>query len=511
MILTETPRRQRVTKLVSWGHWFAFFNILTGIVIASIYIFNSPVPNTGLGVAYLLTNWISHIGFLTFIGFIVFILPLCYLIPNPSLMKGLSSTIAASGLALLAFDALLYTKQGLHLSMGSASLIHNETRQVMQELSGLQWGYLGLMFVVWLSFQLLMANALWKRIERFQKMKVGIPVSSFFIACFIASHASHIWADANLYHPILAQDDMFPLSYPTTAKKLMSKHGLLNIENYEQRKLLQLDRQIDKIHYPLSPLYCTVSPSKPLLILLQSDHGPFSLNHPELNYYSDYYDLSSNNDKGQFSVLYGLPELYFSGLMDYKPILLDLPHKVKLPVAVYGATRGIQPYIDNELINDWPQFISHIASTQPKLLIGFVTSSELSQVLNMGITEHYQLLISQLQADSKVGLYTNIKSQQPISGNHLDLATSALKLLGCEAKSNTYSTGQNLFSPTRNWMISTVKDKIVLQTVQQRIEVDSSGHYKILLLESGQESDQPLNVPLLSQGIKHLSRFNDNR
>ena len=40
MILAESPRRQRVTKLVNWGHWFALANIIIAIVIASIFVFS---------------------------------------------------------------------------------------------------------------------------------------------------------------------------------------------------------------------------------------------------------------------------------------------------------------------------------------------------------------------------------------------------------------------------------------------------------------------------------------
>ena len=39
MLFGESPRRQRVSRLVSWGHWFAFYNILVALVIASIYIY----------------------------------------------------------------------------------------------------------------------------------------------------------------------------------------------------------------------------------------------------------------------------------------------------------------------------------------------------------------------------------------------------------------------------------------------------------------------------------------
>ena len=110
MLIAETPRRKRVTQLVNWGHWFALLNMLIAIIIAAVYILNSPSPDTFLGASFLFTNWVSHIGFLTFIGFVIFILPLCYWVPNAKLVKVFSSVLAALALALLMFDALLYNK-----------------------------------------------------------------------------------------------------------------------------------------------------------------------------------------------------------------------------------------------------------------------------------------------------------------------------------------------------------------------------------------------------------------
>ncbi|MEP4299340.1 MAG: DUF3413 domain-containing protein, partial [Paraglaciecola sp.] len=267
MILAETPRRKLVTQLVTWGHWFALQNIVVAIIIAAIYILNSPAPITAIGNLYLFTNWISHIGFLTFFGFVILILPLCYLLSNAKTVKVISSIVAASGLALLAFDALLYNKFGVHLSIKSADLIRDEAQTVMSDFGWQQWSFLTLLFIVWFSFQLVVANALWQRVKRLQKRKLGLPISSFFVACFVISHGLHVWADAKLYQPIVKQDNMFPLSYPATAKTLMSRYSLLDIEDYQQRKALQFDQTINGINYPIAPVYCAVQNDQKVLLL----------------------------------------------------------------------------------------------------------------------------------------------------------------------------------------------------------------------------------------------------
>ncbi len=484
MILTETPRRQRVTKLVRWGHWFTFFNILIALTIASLYVFSSPTPSTGVGVAYLFSNWIGHIAFLTFIGFVLLILPLCYLVSNVKVVKAYAALIAAFGLAFLGFDALLYTRHGVHMSFNAAELVKSETVDVMQQLGWLQWGMLVLLFFVWLSFQLLLANALWKRIERFMLHRYAQPISLFFVACFFISHATHIWADANLYQPIVKQDDMFPLSYPATAKTLMSKYGMLDLTHYAQRKALQLDRNVHRVNYPLSPVYCSVKQDVSLYYIAVSAE--------QANDFSDvlapvapFYDSSTSELQRQFSLSYGLPGLY-QGNINRPALLLDLPAKLGLPVrhntadneqsAIYLLTRN--PEQARELIADNPQALFLLSSTN---------------------TSGQGLLYSNVTSSDKAP-YTSLE----------DISPTLLALAGCQSNPAQHSTGQNVFSPQRNWLVTTQDDKIVLFSDKQRIDVDRQGNYSLYDVKTGQAITDDLNTSLLSQAVKHLSRFIEN-
>lgn len=55
---------ERVSRLVGWGHWFAFFNIVASMLIGTRYIVQSPWPETLLGQFYLAVSWVGHFGFL---------------------------------------------------------------------------------------------------------------------------------------------------------------------------------------------------------------------------------------------------------------------------------------------------------------------------------------------------------------------------------------------------------------------------------------------------------------
>ena len=51
---------ERVSRLVGWGHWFAFFNIIAAMLIGTRYITESPWPETLLGQFYLAISWVGH-------------------------------------------------------------------------------------------------------------------------------------------------------------------------------------------------------------------------------------------------------------------------------------------------------------------------------------------------------------------------------------------------------------------------------------------------------------------
>ncbi|MFA3790498.1 DUF3413 domain-containing protein [Aliiglaciecola sp. SL4] len=509
MILSETPRRIMLTKLVSWGHWFTLTNIVVALVIAGIYVFASPLPDSLLGITFLLVNWVSHIGFLTFFAFVILVLPLIYAFPKSRFIRGAASTIAALGLALLAFDALLYTKYGLHLNFGSADLIKSETQPVINAFGWQQWGFLLLLFVVWLSFQLILANALWKRVERLQKFRLGAPISSLFVACFVCSHALHIWADANLYQPIVKQDNLFPLSYPATAKALMSKYGLLDIENYKQRKALQFDRSVHGINYPVKPVYCSINTNKRFVLLIQTDNTDLKLQNSSLTAYNNHYDLSSNQHSSQFSSLFGLPEIYTSELANKTPLMLELPQKLGLPVYLYSDL-SLENAKLAALNSDFKTFFQASISDKPKLAVGFVSAENIQQLIASGVLDNNQVIISKLASNrddiQQVPLYANFSLNETLS-SHLDFPATVLENLGCKALSDDYSIGQPMQNPRRNWVVDTKGSKVIVMQKDNRIEVLANGSYKIFDRQTGEESIDSLNTGLLSQAIKHLMHF----
>ncbi|TDF41722.1 DUF3413 domain-containing protein [Alteromonadaceae bacterium M269] len=509
MILIETPRRQRVNKLVLWGHWFSLVNIVMAILIASIYVFTTPFPSTLFGFVYLLTNWTSHIGFLTFMSFVIFILPLCYLVPNVKLVKATASLVAATGLALLALDALVYNRHGVHLSLYSVNVIRNESENAIATFGWQQWGFLALLFVIWLSFQLTISNALWQRLDRIKNINIGIRTSGFFLACFVISHVSHIWADARLYQPIVQQDDMFPLSYPATAKTLMSRYDLLDLKSYETRKELLLDRNIEAISYPRAPVYCAIEPQSSLVLLMKTDNQDLTALYQSLGLSSKAHHFNTNSElqDSVLSTLYGLPHFYHSALQNKAPILFDLTSSFGIPIYTFqDSTFKNRFYSNYELPLD--EFQVKADEGSAKLAIALVNSEQLSTLLTEKLVSNNRVLISDISGNSTSQLYSNLHISKAIETSvQEDLAPTMLSLMGCDSDTTRYSTGQNIFDQKRPWVISTMEQNLVIMNASQRIEIDTKGNYTIHDLSTDAQSNEALDMNLLRQAMKHVSRF----
>jgi membrane-anchored protein YejM (alkaline phosphatase superfamily) len=503
MLLSESPRRQTVSKLVSWGHWFAFFNIIIALLISSIYVFATPLPDSMLGQLYLGLNWLGHISFITFLAFILFIIPLCYNFSNVRVVKGISSVLAALGLALLAFDALIYTRTGVHVSLTAREIIVDEAVQQTSQLSWQEGVFFTVLFIIWLSFQLLIANALWQRIEKFSRKRIGQSVIGLFTACFIGSHALHVWADAELYQPIIKQDDMFPLSYPATAKTTLSRYGLLDLNSYETKKTVQFSYEVNQLNYPKEPVYCPLTNTKPWLVIfgterLNTDFLPLHSSIPN-------FQTTESLEEQITTLLYGLPSLYHQYLNNTDPVVLELlrgfsiPTTMVLPSNVITIPENIdvvsQQVLLNTLQNSAQGFFFTVADADDYESI--VTSIDLN---------NFSWLIVNNSNEGASSIHSNLKLISTIALNE-DVIPTVLDAMGCTVDPTVYSNGQSLVKPTRKWHVTTQNDAVVLLTEHTVTQVLNNGMVEITNRQNKQPLNEPLDNVLFIRAMKHLNQF----
>ena len=500
MIYSETPRRKQITKQVSWGHWFALANILMATAISSVYVFSTAIADTPISFVYLVTTWLGHTSFITFLGFIILILPLCYQITNTRALKLIASVVAAIGLALLAFDALLYNKTGFHLSLSSAQLMAIETQEQASAFGWLQWFYLILLFIIWLMFQLVVANAIFKRIERLKKLKVSPYITVALVVCFVTSHAIHVWADARLYTPVLKQDNTFPLSYPATAKTLMARYGLLDLEIRQQREELQYNSEKRRFNYPPKPVYCSVDKSVKFVVLV-------SLESVERNTYpglsANIFHLNLQNDPNQLlnQILYGIPNNLLE-LTKTPPVAIELLEAFDVASKSFIETDSSD---DNDASTT--AFLEDIQTSENGFFVGILAANTLQNLDMSQFAESTKLVIIQRSESAlHYQLHSDFVLNEQVSANE-DIIPTVLTSFGCLAEVNRYSTGQSLNSPHKSWMVTTERNNLVVVKYPLLTTVSKDGSFEVIDLRDNSKQLIDIDTNLLSRSIKHLQDF----
>ncbi|WP_070967308.1 DUF3413 domain-containing protein [Vibrio sonorensis] len=321
---------ERVSRLVGWGHWFAFFNIIAAMLIGTRYITHSPWPETLLGQFYLALSWVGHFGFLVFALYLLVLFPLTFVIPSRKLFRLVSVCFATVGLTVLLIDTQAYRTINLHLTPVVWEVLFSEEASTIKTDRNYLFTVIPLIFLL----QLALSEWVWRKQRRLSHKHVGRPITAVFFVSFIASHLVYVWADAYFYNPITAQRANFPLSYPMTAKSFMEKHGLLDREEYLKRQA-ESENQIDLVSYPLEKIEFNRR-ANPLNILVISVNNlradmltrelmpnAYQMSENGLTFNNHY--SSSNDSYGAFGLFYGLPSSYSSSIkvQATKPVLIS--------------------------------------------------------------------------------------------------------------------------------------------------------------------------------------------
>jgi membrane-anchored protein YejM (alkaline phosphatase superfamily) len=258
MVDNSNSYKDRVSRLISWGHWFMFANIMLAMLMAIRYIFAAEGQATFISVFYVISTWIGHFGLLGIIAYIVILFPLTFLVPYSKLLRGLGAALATIIIIALLIDGSVYQNYQLHFNL----LVFDLEGFNLNNTIG--WSSIALFMLALLIVELTIANLIWKRLHIIRRWDIGNRLTLSFAAMFVVSHLIHIWADAVIYRPVLAFDRMFPFSHQSTARGLIKKYGWIDDKHQSQ---IILNSSAKKVQYPLHPLQCRVSNNKNLLIV----------------------------------------------------------------------------------------------------------------------------------------------------------------------------------------------------------------------------------------------------
>lgn len=218
----------KIDRLLRWGHWFTFFNVLLALLVTGSYFLADPLPASVIGWIYLLLNWLGHTAFLCFLFFIITIFPISLIFPYQRHVRGVAAILATCGLVALIFDAYVYHSLGYHA--GSASYEQTLDLLRQQVVTNLRNFVLitSAVAILLVTVQLVISNYCWKKIARLSHSGVGRPAMVILLGSFMCSHLLHIWGDASQHNDIIRQDNVLPLTYPATARTMLVRYKLLD-------------------------------------------------------------------------------------------------------------------------------------------------------------------------------------------------------------------------------------------------------------------------------------------
>ncbi|WP_288063254.1 DUF3413 domain-containing protein [Rodentibacter caecimuris] len=339
--------RDETSRKISWGHWFAFFNIVIAILIGARYAFLIDWPDTLGGKLYFFVSLLGHFSFSVFAIYLLVIFPLSFMVKNHRTFRGLTVILSTIGATLLLFDTEVFHRFNLHLSSVVWNLLVNpENGEISRD-----WQIFFAPMPVILLVQMLFSRWSWEKLRSLERQKWLKLVGIFFTSAFIATHLIYAWADAYLYRPITMQRANFPLSYPMTARSFLEKHGLLDGEQYTQT--LAKEGRLDalKIAYPKHSLVFTAMEQKTNILLITVSGLRYDSvsteTMPKLaefaahsTQFTNHYSSGNTKSAGLVGLFYGLNANYTDSILsNHTPsVLVEKLQAEKYQFGLFSAT-----------------------------------------------------------------------------------------------------------------------------------------------------------------------------
>ncbi|HDK0395992.1 TPA: cardiolipin transport protein PbgA [Escherichia coli] len=362
MVTHRQRYREKVSQMVSWGHWFALFNILLSLVIGSRYLFIADWPTTLAGRIYSYVSIIGHFSFLVFATFLLILFPLTFIVGSQRLMRFLSVILATAGMTLLLIDSEVFTRFHLHLNPIVWQLVINPDENEMAR----DWQLMFISVPVILLLELVFATWSWQKLRSLtRRRRFARPLAAFLFITFIASHVVYIWADANFYRPITMQRANLPLSYPMTARRFLEKHGLLDAQEYQRRLIEQGNPDAVSVQYPLSELrYRDMGTGQNVLLITVDglNYSRFEKQMPALAGFAEQNisftrHMSSGNttDNGIFGLFYGISPSYMDGILSTRTpaALITALNQQGYQLGLFSSDGFTSPLYRQALLSDF--------------------------------------------------------------------------------------------------------------------------------------------------------------
>lgn len=482
---------ERPFNLLSWGHWFTFGNLVLALLFSFFYLTASPTPDSFVGWFYLIVKWLSHFAFLSIGCFILTIFPIITLFPYKRHIRGVSAIMASIFQMLLFLDVLAYRGLGYHLSTSSLDQLSEVEDIYLAHMGNGYWFLISAVFFAILLYQIVLSNFTWKRIHQLQNISFKNYIPRFLVSAFVISHLLHLFADATLNPDIAKQRNLFPLSYPLTAKTLLAEYELLDLNQYKLSKTkLALINKSTFVSKAPTKTSCDISDTPNLKVVFVEKTNYQSVTNWLQKYNvhfqsSSQLNLSKDLSTAIFNFSTGLPGLYqdltsnlpleINQQLGQEKITIEIHHgKYELP-AMYSEPQQSKVFVfyDKEQAQLFYRTktlligIEQIKEIEAPIQAQNIVASYLSASLKCSEYVTLNLVDSALSNINSNSLFTNY------SNGHFSILYKDKAMLfqqGELVSNQTFSNGRNLDDTLDLFII----EKAIAQITAKRLKVESS-------------------------------------
>ncbi|MGL9720583.1 LPS biosynthesis-modulating metalloenzyme YejM [Symbiopectobacterium sp.] len=564
MVSNRHNYREKVSQMISWGHWFALFNILLSLGVGSRYLFVADWPSSLLGRSYALVSWLGHFSFIVFAVYLLIVFPLTFVVMSQRLLRFLSAALATAGLTLLLLDMEVFSRFHLHLNLTVWELVINPEQSDLAR----DWQLMFIGIPVIFMVEMLFGTWCWQKLRSLNRHRIGMPVAAVFISAFFASHMMYIWADANFYRPITMQRATLPLSYPMTARRFLEKHGLLDAQAYERRIALQGNPEAITVEYPLNNIQFRDAGSGYNLLIVVADQLPLTrmpqlMRFAEENvHFSNHFNVSQNAQSSLFNLFYGISTTYMDGVLSARTpsaLVISL-NQQGYQFGLFSSNGFDNPLYRQALLSDFSlsvpviqRDVDTVQQWQTWLETGTQPTSPWFSYIELGTTgtrvltdakatdQNISAILNTLQSqgklDNTVVIITAKSSEQDKDSRYRRsqwqiplvvhwpgtpaqtiskmtdqkdvMVTLMQRLLHVKTSATDYAQGEDLFAAQRrnNWLVNGNRGALMITTPEQIIQLEANGSYDAYNSDGEKMRDEKPSLPLLLQVLTSERRF----
>ena len=357
-------------KRNSWFSIFWLFHTSLSFLISLLFLTTpGSAPEGSFAQAFTVLYFWGHFGLLTGILSLPFLFLLLFKKIKPAVQIGFLFFMSIFQ-TVLCIDTFVYQQYRFHINLFVLELLFKGKGQIIS-FPWILWasvfGGLAILFVAQLvlHFKIL-------KTDRFQRL--AKTHFFFWLGALVMSHLIHMVAFAQHEVEITKIGFLPPFAAPLKDDKLVARLGF---EVIPQSKMsLQGVSKDSLLNYPLQPMKCNSQSKKQNILMIVLDSTRFDqlsfdvMPHTfqlsqKSQTYLQHYSGSNSTRGGIFSLIYGLPPLYFEKFREARkgPVLIDQMIKDDYQMGIFSSAPLTMPEFNQTVFQAVPRLRTESKAT----------------------------------------------------------------------------------------------------------------------------------------------------